>query len=90
MTVFDGHSHKPIAQSDLLVDGHECYQFASNDPFSVLGTNACSPAVRLPMTYVVDRWDQYRPDQREFIRNAIVPMLGPSVDYTLRRLKLVS
>jgi hypothetical protein len=88
ITVFDGATLKPIAQSDILLD-RECSNFANNDMFDV-GRNGCEPGIKLGHDYAVGSWQDYTDDQRNLIHQQLLLFLEPSLDFTLRRLKLLS
>ena len=77
----------PIDFQTLLDEGHRCYAIPRPDSFAGLG--ACSPAAELGNEFAVDNWNQYSPQQRDLIRTLMTGLLRPSLDYTLRRLKLI-
>jgi hypothetical protein len=89
ITVFDGVSLKPIAQSQLLTDGRACFSPPRNDLLRDMVGADCQPALNLGAAYAVDRWEQYSPAQRDVIRRAISVQLPPALAFTLHRLGLI-
>lgn len=85
--VFDGATLKRIAESDILLDG-QCGPFANGDLFD-LARHGCEPGIDLGHSFAVDSWQDYTESQREFIHQQFLQFLEPSMDFTLRRLKLV-
>jgi hypothetical protein len=88
IAVYDGATRKLIAQSDILLD-RQCGPFANGSLFD-LGRSGCEPGIELGRDFAVDRWQDYTETQRESIHRQLLQFLEPSIDFTLRRLKLLN
>lgn len=89
MTVFDGTTLKPIAQSDVILNQEPCSPF-SGDAIARMGEPGCEPGRYLGHELAVDSWQSYTAAQQQIIYQNLMQILQPSIHFTLNRLNLAN